>query len=328
MNDRPRVAIYWLGACGGCDETIVDMNEALLQAAEAVDICLWPIAMDFKYPSVRSMADGGIALSIIHGSVRNSEHEEMARLLRKKSQTVLAFGACACFGGTPGLANFRGVNDILDWVYRDAPTVVNPDGVRPMAETAIGPYRLTLPELHEKVRPLDRVIDVDYYLPGCPPPPDLAANAVFAVVEGKLPPRGSTLAPHKPLCETCPRKESKPLKIEIEEVRRIHMVEADPDRCFLAQGILCMGPATRSGCGETCMRINTPCRGCFGPVEGVKDPGAKFISGLAALLSAESMDDAAKAVDGIADLVGTCYRFTAASVSFSKEAGEDKEVEG
>ncbi|HOJ13153.1 MAG TPA: oxidoreductase, partial [Deltaproteobacteria bacterium] len=148
-----------------------------------------------------------------------------------------------------------------------------------------------------------------------PPPPDLVANAVSAVLEGKLPPRGSTLAPHRPLCDTCPRNESKPPKIEIPEVRRVHMVEADEGKCFLAQGLLCLGPATRSGCGERCIRVNTPCRGCFGPVEGVDDGGAKFVSCLAALLSAEDEAEATRVTDGIADLPGTCYRFTAASIS-------------
>ncbi|MGD0821794.1 MAG: oxidoreductase [Desulfomonilia bacterium] len=322
MAEKPKVAIYWLTACGGCDETIVDLNEAILQVADAVDIVLWPVAMDFKYKSIREMKDQGIVLSIIHGSVRNSEQEEMAKLLRKKSQIVLAFGSCACFGGTPGLANFRSKQDIFNWVYRDAPTVVNPKGNFPQTETILDGHKLTLPEFYEQVYPLNQIIGVDYYLPGCPPPPDLVAHAVFAVVEGKLPPHGATLAPQKPLCDVCPRNRSKPIKMEISEVKRIHTVEADPEKCFLAQGILCMGPAIRSGCGETCIRINMPCRGCFGPVEGISDAGTKFISGLAALLGAETEAESLKAVEGITDLAGYCYRFSLPSVSLKKKNPE------
>ncbi len=322
MAEKPKVAIYWLTACGGCDETIVDLNEAILQVADAVDIVLWPVAMDFKYKSIKEMKDQGIVLSIIHGSVRNSEQEEMAKLLRKKSQIVLAFGSCACFGGTPGLANFRSKQDIFNWVYRDAPTVVNPKGNFPQTETILDGHKLTLPEFYEQVYTLNQIIGVDYYLPGCPPPPDLVAHAVFAVVEGKLPPHGATLAPRKPLCDACPRNQSKPIKMEISEVKRIHTVEADPEKCFLAQGILCMGPAIRSGCGETCIRINMPCRGCFGPVEGISDAGTKFISGLAALLGAESEAESLKAVEGITDLAGYCYRFSLPSVSLKKKNPE------
>ena len=65
MADKPKVAIYWLGACAGCDEAMVDLNETILQVAEAVDIVLWPVAMDFKYSHIRSMKDGEITLSIL-----------------------------------------------------------------------------------------------------------------------------------------------------------------------------------------------------------------------------------------------------------------------
>ncbi|HYA15592.1 MAG TPA: hypothetical protein VEF33_14745 [Syntrophales bacterium] len=319
MAEKPKVAIYWLASCAGCDEAIVDLNEAILTVADAVDIVLWPVALDFKYESIRKMKKGEITLAILHGSVRNSEQEEMAKLLREKSQLVLAFGACACFGGTAGLANFRSKEDIFNWVYQDAPTVVNPNKTRPQTETRVNGNKLTLPEFFERVHPLDDIINVDYYLPGCPPPAELIASAVFAVLEDKLPPRGATLAPSKPLCDACPRNQSKPQKIEISEFKRIHEVEAKDDLCFLAQGILCIGPAIRSGCGETCIRTNVPCRGCFGPVDGVDDAGAKFISGLASLISAESEDDSKKAVDEIADLAGYCYRFSLPSASLKRK---------
>ncbi|HOO47157.1 MAG TPA: oxidoreductase [Deltaproteobacteria bacterium] len=318
MADKPKVAIYWMTACGGCDEAIVDLNEVILTVADAVDIVLWPVALDFKYESIRKMEKGEIALSILNGSIRNSEQEEMAKVLREKSQIVLAFGACACFGGTPGMANFRSKEDIFDWVYKDAPTVVNPNNNRPQPEITVNGNTLTLPRFYERVYPVDDIIAVDYYLPGCPPPPDLIANAIFAVLEDKLPPRGATLAPGKPLCDMCPRNTSKPTRLEISEFKRVHEIEADDDLCFLAQGILCFGPATRSGCGETCIRVNTPCRGCFGPVDGVDDGGAKFISSLASLISAESEDDARRAIDGIPDLAGYCYRFTLPSSSLKR----------
>lgn len=322
MADKPKVAVYWLGACGGCDETIVDLNEVILDVANAVDIVLWPVAMDFKYSSIRAMEKGEIALSVIHGAIRNSDHEEMAKLLREKSQLVLAFGSCACFGGTSGLANFRSKEDIFNWVYRDAPTVVNPKKHVPKPVSSDNGYQLTLPEIFERVYTLSDYIDVDYYLPGCPPPPDLVGKALFAVVEGKLPPRGATLAPHKAMCDTCPRNRTKPVKMEITKFRRPIEVEADPDTCFLAQGIICLGPAIRSGCGETCIRVNTPCRGCFGPVEGVEDAGAKFISSLASLISAEKEEEAGTLIDSITDLSGYCYRFSLPSASLKRSGQE------
>ena len=142
------------------------------------------------------------------------------------------------------------------------------------------------------------------------PDREFIANAVNAVLEGKLPPKGTTLAPHKALCDTCKRNVTKPSKIEINDIKRIHEVEASSDTCFLVQGILCMGIATRGGCGESCININMPCRGCFGPVEGVVDSGAKFISALAALLDVEDDGEMNKLVDKLDDLAGYTYRFT------------------
>jgi F420-non-reducing hydrogenase small subunit len=326
MAGKPKVAICWLGGCGGCDEAVVDINEVILRVVEAVDIVLWPVALDFKYDHIERMDDGAITLSIINGNVRNSDQEEMARLLRRKSQLVLAFGACACFGGTPGLANLRTKKDIFEWVYRDAPTVVNPEKNYPQTKTSSNGAVLTLPEFYEQVYPLNQIIDVDYYLPGCPPPPDLIVNALMAVLEGKLPPKGSTLAPHKALCDTCERNKTKPNRVAIQDIKRIHEVEAQSNTCFLVQGIVCMGPATRTGCGETCININVPCRGCFGPVEGVADAGAKFVSALASIIDAEDEKDVKRIVDEVNDEVGYLYRFSVpASILRKRRASEVEE---
>ena len=307
---KPKVAICWLGSCGGCDEAVIDINEVLLGVANAVDLILWPVAMDFKYDSIKGMKNGEIVLSVVNGHVRNSEQEEIAKLLRKKSQLILAFGACACFGGTPGLANLTTKEDIFNWVYRDAPTIVNPKGNYPQTTTTVNGKKLTLPEFYSRVYALSDIIPVDYYLPGCPPPPHLIMAALSAVLENKLPPRGSTLAPHRALCDSCKRNKSKPERVAIREIKRIHEVEADPDVCFLAQGIICLGPATRDGCGEACMNINIPCRGCFGPVEGVADSGAKFVSALASILDVQSDEDIERITNEIMDPVGYSYRFS------------------
>jgi F420-non-reducing hydrogenase small subunit len=318
---KPKVAICWLGGCGGCDEAVVDINEVILSVAGAVDLVLWPVALDYKYSSIKAMKDGEIALSIINGNVRNSEQEEVAKLLREKSQLVLAFGACACLGGTPGLANLTTKEDIFDWVYKDAPTVVNPKKNYPKVSTRVNGQELTLPDFYETVLPLNDAIPVDYYLPGCPPPPYLVMYAISAVLEGKLPPKGSTLSPQRALCDSCKRNKTKPERMAIKDINRIHQVEAAPDICFLAQGIICTGPATRDGCGESCMNINVPCRGCFGPVEGVADAGAKYISALASILDVRSDVEIAAVMDQIADLPGYLYRFSLPTSILKKKRG-------
>jgi F420-non-reducing hydrogenase small subunit len=318
MTKKPKVAIYWLGACGGCDEAILDLNELLLDVASSVEIVLWPLAMDNKYDSIERLPDGSIALSIIHGNVRNSEHEEMARLLRAKSQIVLAFGSCACLGGTTGLANFCGRDSIMQWVYRDSPSVENPKGEMPKPNSTVDGHSVTLPEILDHVYALNQVISVDYYLPGCPPPTDLIFHAISAVLEEKLPPRGAALAPQKALCESCPRNTTKPPRDDIKDIKRPHEVEVDAHVCFLVEGVICLGPATRGGCGETCLRINTPCRGCFGPVEGVEDAGAKYLSAFASLVRATTDEQVQSIMEKFYDPVGYLYRFTQPTSTLGK----------
>ena len=191
----------------------------------------------------------------------------------------------------------------------------NPEGVTPQVKTKVDVGELTLPEFYDTVKTLDQTIDVDYYLPGCPPPPDLILNAVNAILEGKLPKKGSVLAPNKALCDTCPRKDSKPEKLSIKEIKRPWQIVIDPEKCFLEQGLICLGPSTRSGCGETCIRANMPCRGCFGPVDRVIDQGAKGLSMIASILGIEeeekmTEEEVATLIEGIADPAGTFYRFS------------------
>jgi F420-non-reducing hydrogenase small subunit len=127
------------------------------------------------------------------------------------------------------------------------------------------------------------------------------------------------LAPDRALCEVCKRNITKPERLAITKFRRIHEVEADPEKCFLAQEIICMGPATRAGCGEVCININLPCRGCFGQVEGVSDIGTKYLSALASIIDSETDEGIKEVIDGLVDASGYLYRFTAASSILEKK---------
>ena len=312
---KPKVAFYWCASCGGCEETVVDLNEDILKVADAVDIVLWPVALDFKKKNVEALQDGEIAVSFINGAVRLEEQEEMVKLLRQKSGLVVAFGSCAHMGGIPGLGNFYTRDEIFDRVYKEVPSVENPEGTIPQEKTAVAVGELTLPEFYDTVKTLDQTIPVDYYLPGCPPPPDLVMNAVNAILTGNLPEKGAVLAPNKALCDTCPRNETKPDKLSIKEIKRPWEIKIDPGKCFLEQGLICNGPFTRSGCGETCINANMPCRGCFGPTAEVEDQGAKGLSMIASILGLEdeermAEEDVKELIDGVVDPAGTFYRYS------------------
>jgi hypothetical protein len=141
---KPKVAFYWCESCGGCKETVVDLNDAILDVAAAVDIVFWPVALDFKRKDVEA-------------------------------------------------------------------------------------------------------------IPGCPPTPELLADAVKAVLSGTLPPRGAVLAPDRAVCDTCPRKDTRPDKLLLSGFRRPHEIEIDEEKCFLGQTLPCLGSATRGGWGQLCL---------------------------------------------------------------------------
>ncbi|MBN1764367.1 MAG: hypothetical protein JW860_03840 [Sedimentisphaerales bacterium] len=307
---KPKVAFYWCASCGGCEETVVDLAEDILKVVAAVDIALWPVAIDIKLKDVQAWKPGDVAVAFINGAVRLSEQEEWVKLLREKCSLIVAFGSCAHIGGIPGLANATTKEQIFANKYHLSPTINNPNGTVPQEHSKVDNYDLELPFFWKDVKTLDQVIDVDYYLPGCPPPPNLVAEAVNAILEGKLPPKGSVLAPEKALCESCPRNETKPDDLTIASFKRVSTSTPDPEKCFLAEGYLCMGPATRSGCGERCINGNMPCRGCFGPTPDALDAGLKLLSAIASRGKADTTESSQVLADSLADPLGTLYRFS------------------
>jgi F420-non-reducing hydrogenase small subunit len=199
MPAKPKIGFYWCASCGGCEEAVVDFAEDILGVVEAVDIVFWPCAMDFKKADVEAMPDQSILATLVNGAIRSSEQEEMAHLLRRKSQYLIAYGACAHLGGIPGLANQFAREHLLRFVFEEAPSVVNPNKVRPALDAEVKGHHLTLPELRHVVRTLDQVVAVDFYIPGCPPTPKITQAALKALLGGNLPPRGTVLARTLPL---------------------------------------------------------------------------------------------------------------------------------
>lgn len=307
---KPKVAFYWCAACGGCEEAVVDLGEAILDVAAAVDIVLWPVALDFKKKDVEAMADGSIAAAFINGAIRNSEQEEWVKLIRRKAQVVIAFGTCAHLGGIPGLGNLADRAGIFETVYTESPSTVNAERTRPETVHRDNGHTVTLPVFWNTVRRLDEVIPVEYYIPGCPPTPKLLSSAITALLESKLPEVGSVLCPDQALCEDCKRRDTKPEKLGIQEFKRPSEVLIDPEKCMLAQGIICLGPATRTGCDHRCIEGNMPCRGCFGPTSRVRDHGAKALSGIASLVASNDEAEIAAILDKVPDPVGTFWRYS------------------
>jgi F420-non-reducing hydrogenase small subunit len=310
IKEKPKVAFYWCASCGGCEETVLDLDERVLDVVAAVDIVFWPVALDFKRHHVEAMPDGSILAAFVNGAVRTTEQEEMAHLLRKKAKVLVALGSCAQLGGIPGLANLSSRESLLACAYSESPSTVNPKKTYPQTLYQENGFSVSLPGLFETVRTLDQVVDVDYYLPGCPPTPKLLWEAVHALLGTELPPKGTVLAPDRALCEECPRKDSRPDKLVLKEFKRPTEVIIEEDKCMLVQGVVCLGPATRSGCEALCPQGNMPCTGCFGPTSRVRDYGAKALSAISSIIDSNDEEEIQKIVDTVPDPVGTFYRYS------------------
>ncbi len=315
MSDKPKFAMYWAASCGGCEIAVLNIHEKILDVDANFDIAFWPVAMDAKYKDVEAMEDGSILLTLFNGGIRTDENEHIARLLRKKSQILVAFGACAAEGGNPGLANFSTRDQIMDTVYSTVSTE-NPEGYHPNFSYEMPEGTITIPVFEPVLRTLDQVVDVDYYMPGCPPESHQIAaviDLVIQVLEGKaeLPPKGATIGVgSSTVCDECDRTRN--VK-KITAIRRIQAVEyIDPDLCLLEQGILCNGSATASGCSAKCPAAGAPCIGCYGPAVGVVDFGARMMTAIASVIDSKDPDQVDKILDGIVDPAGSFYRFSLA----------------
>jgi F420-non-reducing hydrogenase small subunit len=335
MTDKIKVAVYWSASCGGCDVSILDTEEKVLELASIADIVYWPVAMDFKFEDFASLPDASVDIGLFNGAVRTSEQLEQAEIFRSKCKILVAYGSCACFGGIPGLANLANRDDILEVAYQLTPSTENPDEVRPSPTHKVNGHELELPVFFDEVQSLGQVVQVDVLLPGCPPPNDrildLFSVAASYAATGKVPPAGTVIASDKALCDTCPRNETRSGG-RITEIKRPHEVAADSTTCFLDQGILCMGIATRGGCEHTCIDANMPCRGCFGPTPEMLDPGAEAISAIGSVAGASNENDVPshvmkKAVRSVRDPVGTFYRFTLPNAFLNRAVKDEPKEE-
>lgn len=308
MGEKLKVAGFWASSCGGCEIATLEIGENIVKLAELADIVFWPCLVDFKYKDVENMEDKSIDLCLFNGAIQNAEQEHVAKLLRAKSKVMVAYGSCSYEGCIPGLANVTNRERIFNRAYIEVPSMDNPDKVQPQTSYQAAEGELTLPQIYDTVMPLASVVDVDYFVPGCPPVGKQTWAVLEAVVTGNLPAKGSVVgAGTRALCDECPRTRGDK---KIKAFYRTYEIMPDPEQCLLEQGLLCAGIATREGCGALCPSANMPCTGCYGPPEGVHDQGARFMSAVASIIDSDDPNEIAKIVDSIRDPIGTFYRYS------------------
>lgn len=281
-----KVAEEWLNICGGCEVTILDIGEPLLDLLPSLDFVHMPVLMDHKYfgqtgeKSELEIPEADVG--IISGGVRNEKEKHVTEEMRKKCKTLIALGSCACFGGIPALANMYKLDDLYEKVYRGCASTEPAD--TPSTQ---------LPPLLDRVYAIDEIVDVDVYIPGCPTAPELIAKAVTGLLEGK-----PFTMEERSVCDECPTKREK--KASGGEIKRpLESLTFDQDgpwentRCYMEQGFLCLGPVTKAGCAQSmaegeqkvprCIKGYMPCRGCFGPIRKGSNPLVDMMGALSSI---------------------------------------------
>ncbi len=272
---KVRINTEWLSVCGGCHVGIVDLHEKILDILGAAEIQRCPVLTDVKtYPD----ADVGI----IEGAVRNEHDRRAAEAMRKACGKIIALGTCAVYGGMPGAALAHSREEILDRVYvRNRTTKTNT-----VPRDEVSP-------LEKMVAPLDEVIEVDLYLPGCPPHPAFLFDGLLALIQGR-PPR----ARDETVCGRCRRTMT---KTEVDGIRSNHDGIPDADKCLLCQGYLCLGSVTLDRCLSPCPNNGVICTGCAGPtMQILTEPNRDIrteIGDRMARMTKIAQDDAVKAIE-------------------------------
>jgi len=315
MPEKPRFVMYWGSGCGGCDVSLLNTHELLLTLADFFEIVFWPLVMDGKKSDVETLPDGGLDLAFFNGAIRTTADEEWALLLRAKAKILVAYGACACHGSVLGLSNLSDAATHLRTIYLEGHGLDNPGQVLPATEVQVKEGTLPLPALADTVRTLDQTVAVDGFVPGCPPEAKQVERLLTPLLHRLELAAGGVLgAGAEALCIECPRRRD---GRRIRKFYRAHELIPEPETCLLEQGLLCMGPATRSGCGALCPGHNIVCTGCYGPLPDTIDQGAALLAVVASRLEGPAIDNpqeraqaVRKLLAEIVDPAGTFYRFT------------------
>jgi len=299
--DVLRLAVVPGAICGGCDVALASLGEKLAKLLEYYEVVYWPIAVDRKLSEFLKL--DSIDVLIHMGGISTEEEARLAREVSAKARVKVSFGTCSVYGGIPGLNSIYSPAEVREAIASQVDVRVEGDA-------------LSLPQPANYAAYTD-LVEPDILAPGCPPDDKVLDQLLELLIRyaetGKLEARPVLLGDPESLCSRCPRN-PKTTKIVMPGIRRLYEVRPEEGRCFLEQGILCMGPATRAICDHNCIKVNYPCTGCGGPVEYGSDSGLSMISTLASVLLVDSEKvvlerGLARELDKIRDVVGSFYRY-------------------
>lgn len=168
---KPKVASDWLAGCAGCHMSLLDIDERILQVLDLVDLRATPIT-DLKEPD-----ESGVDVGILEGGINNTANEEVAHRMRSRCKILLALGDCAVFGGVPAMRNFFTIEEALRKAYIETESTDESGKIPSDPELAVP----------TKVRAVSEVVDVDVFVPGCPPDADVIFHVLSELGQGRIP---------------------------------------------------------------------------------------------------------------------------------------------
>jgi NAD-reducing hydrogenase small subunit len=165
---RTRLATVWLDGCSGCHMSFLDIDERLLELADQIELVYSPLVDCKDFPDA-------VDVTLVEGAVSSEEDLEKIRHIREHTRVLVSLGDCAVMGNVPSLRNTIGAESVLQRAYLD-PELTNPQIPNQV-----------IPRLLPVVRPVHSVVDVDVYVPGCPPKADVIFWVLNELLAGRVP---------------------------------------------------------------------------------------------------------------------------------------------
>ncbi len=221
QNGKPKIAFFDFTCCEGCQLTVVDSLQTYPELLDAVEIVQFREAMTEKGEDYQ--------IAFIEGSCSRQSDEERLKKIRQQAAVVVALGACAHLSGVNALKSLHPLDEVRQYVYGD---------------------RASWYDTYD-VRPIETVIPINFFIPGCPIDRDEFINFVKALLLGKKP-----AIPDYPVCVECKLKENV---------------------CLFTRGKVCLGPVTRAGCKAICPTYGQSCEACRGFISNPNDSSMRNV---------------------------------------------------
>lgn len=155
---KPKLAVWKFASCDGCQLSLLDCEDELLQVAEVIEIANFPEAS-------RAVLRGPYDLSLVEGSITTAHDAERIHKVRRASKFLVTIGACATSGGIQALRNFADVTQYIPLVYASPETI----------------------QVLNKSTPIADHVFVDFQLRGCPVNKHQLVEVLSAFLHGRKP---------------------------------------------------------------------------------------------------------------------------------------------